>query len=189
MRARARHWHDRLVHRDPPSERLSMSKHEVFSWRQCRWYAGSGRGPGRFECLRVGRRLGRMPNHGLVCREVKWTGLGNPPGELAILLDPYMARPRLNHNNNTRVPSKVRGARLPDRCQSLLRCLPTVPIFPCRRDSVPCLCPVSALSPPCLPGARRVRPGKGSALRFCFVSSMQPHLAVGLSVCQPSVRA
>lgn len=102
---------------------------------------------------------------------VRWTGLRNPPGELAILLDPYMARPELNHIAWVR---QVRAiiVRGPDRCQSL-RCLPTVPIFPCpcRRDSVP----VSAPSLPCLPGARRVRPGKGSALSlFCFLNATSP---------------
>lgn len=85
--------------------------------------------------------------------EVKWTGLRNPPGELCHTLDPYMARRKLNH---------MLGA---ERCQSL-KCLPTVPTFPC--SVTLCLSLLSPRSPP-------PRPGKGSALSlFCFLNATSP---------------
>ena len=72
--------HCRLVHRAPPSERLSRSKHEVFGCRQWRWSRAAGRVPGgRVSGGRgggggVGRRLGRVPqqpNHGS-CPVLSW---------------------------------------------------------------------------------------------------------------------
>lgn len=176
--------HCRLAHRAPLPERLSMAKHEVFSWRQCRWLAGGGRGPGEGECVSEGLG-GGWTECQITVRVVGSPGHGNGrvweshPGKSALLWTPtrqgtldytvvYMARRRLKH---------MLGA---DRCQSLT--LPAHgPGFPLHRDSVPgeaCVCR--------LPGARRV--GRGRIPRsVCFVSSMQPHLAVGLSVCRPSV--
>lgn len=168
-----------------------MSKHEVSSWRQCRpvpVVRGRRKGIREVRVSEGWATAGPNAKSWLVCREVKWTGLRNPPGELAILLDPYMARRKSKHNtlgNHLTGHTPIcRGAQT--GVKASIAC-PRSRFSPCSvtlclspRLLVSCLCsPVSPEPAACVRG--RV------PRSVCFVSSMQPHLAVGLSVCRPSV--